>query len=95
MGKYIRRPQAKEDLLEIWAYIAADNPAAADNLLRRIDKKSRTLADYPYMGRERSDIDPGLYSFPVGNYLIFYEHTDNGIEIVRVLHGARDVYSQF
>jgi toxin ParE1/3/4 len=43
------------------------------------------------MGRERNDIAPGLRSFPVGKYLIFYRLIDEGLEIVRVLHGARNI----
>jgi len=95
MARFSHSRQARADLVEIWNYIAEDNPQAADKLLDRIDKKCRTLAQYPYMGRERDDIKRGVFSFPVRNYIIFYTQTDDGIEIVRVLHGARDVYSQF
>ena len=43
----------------------------------------------------RDDLSPGLRSIPHGNYLIFYRLMNNGIEIVRVLHGSRDLPSQF
>jgi toxin ParE1/3/4 len=43
------------------------------------------------MGRNRSDIVPGIRYFPVGNYLIFYRETGQGVEIIRVLHGARSL----
>ena len=95
MAQYSHLLQAQKDLLEIWQYIAQDNPDAADKILDRIDKKCRALADYPYMGREREDIHLGLYSFPVNNYVIFYRPAGDGIEIVRVLHGARDVSAAF
>jgi len=49
------------------------------------------LADFPKMGISRDDIQAGLRSQPVGNYLIFYFPLADGIEIVRVLHGSRDV----
>jgi len=33
----------------------------------------------------------GLYKFPVDNYLIFYRHSEKGIEVIRIFHGSRDV----
>lgn len=53
------------------------------------------LADYPGKGRDRGSILPGLFSFPVGNYLIFYRIVPAGVEVARVLHGARDLPSLF
>lgn len=95
MAHYARRPRAADDLVDIWTHIARDNPAAADRLLDRIDQKCSTLAEYPFMGRERPDIDPSIYSFPIDNYIIYYRHAGDGIEIIRVLHAARDVYAAF
>jgi toxin ParE1/3/4 len=43
------------------------------------------------MGRERPDLRAGLRSFTVGSYLIIYRPLADGIEVVRVLHGARDL----
>lgn len=47
------------------------------------------------MGRKRDELVPNLRSFPVGNYLIFYRPINQGIEVLRVLHGARDIPSIF
>jgi toxin ParE1/3/4 len=47
------------------------------------------------MGRERIDIAPLVRSFPVNNYLIFYRLIEEGIEIVRVIHGARNIPNLF
>ena len=44
----------------------------------------------PGMGVARPDIRPELRTFPVGNYLILYREIENGAEIVRVVHGARE-----
>src|ERR1044071_7633588 len=47
-------------------------------------------------GRERSELTEGLWSFPVGrSYLLFYRPEPGGIQLVRVLHGARDLPSLF
>jgi toxin ParE1/3/4 len=49
------------------------------------------LAEHPKMGRDRSEIVPGVHSFPVGSYLIFYHQIAQAIEIIRVLHGSRNL----
>jgi toxin ParE1/3/4 len=43
------------------------------------------------MGANRDRLGSGLRSFPVGNYLVFYRTVPDGIELVRLLHGARDL----
>jgi toxin ParE1/3/4 len=47
------------------------------------------------MGKQRSELAPLLRSFPVKNYLIFYRPIDEGIEIVRILHGSQDIETLF
>ncbi|MCB1581339.1 MAG: type II toxin-antitoxin system RelE/ParE family toxin [Alphaproteobacteria bacterium] len=84
-----RTRQADEDLIEIWVYIAQDNPLAADHWLDEIEDKFRLLSEQPRLGPARPDIAQGLRYFPVGNYLILYREMTEGVEIVRVVHGAR------
>jgi len=91
MLRILKRPAAEKDLDEIWLYIAQDNPGNADNLLDEIEETSRKLARFTNMGRNRDELHPGLRSFPVGKYLIFYLPINGGLEIVRVLHGMRDI----
>jgi toxin ParE1/3/4 len=94
-GIVTRRPAAEADLLDIWFHIAGDDPAAADRLLDRIESALEMLADNPHAGRARPDIMPEIRSFPVGPYLLFHAASGNGVELVRVLHGARDIDSDF
>lgn len=75
-----RTAQAEEDLIDIWIYIAQDNPAAADRLLDTIDSNTRLLAEQPGLGPSREDIAPGLRYFPFNNYLILYRIIPNGAE---------------
>ena len=91
MGNVRRSPLAEQDLREIWRYIAADNPDAADRLLHKIDSKLEQYAAQPAMGAPRDSLAPGLRSFPVGRYLVFYRPIPDGIEVARILHGARDL----
>ena len=86
-----RNPLSREDLIEIWLYIATDNPAAADRLLDAIESKVLLLSSNPGLGVRRPDIAIGVRSFPVGNYLILYRQVQGGIDIVRVIHGQRDL----
>lgn len=53
------------------------------------------LGRQPLIGESRDDLQPGLRSFPVGNYVILYEIIDSHPVIVRVLHGARDIEGMF
>ena len=88
-------PLADQDLLEIWYFIAQDDPAAADRLLDLLEEKYRLLADNPHMGPARPDIAKELRCHPVGNYLLLYRVIRDGIELVRIVHGARDLQNVF
>jgi toxin ParE1/3/4 len=93
MPSVVVRPRASADLAEIWAYIAEDSVKHADKFAAVIDDHFRALARRPHAGRSRPALAPGLRSFPVGQYVIFYVPLPKGVEIVRVLHGARDIES--
>lgn len=84
-----RTAQADEDLMDLWVYIAQDNPKAADRLLDEIEDKFGLLSEQPRLGPARPDIAPELRYVPVGRYLILYREIVDGIEVVRVVHGAR------
>ena len=95
MAQVLKRPQAEIDLDEIWWYIAHDNPDNADRLLDKIEERCRTLAQFPLMGMSREEIMPALRGLSVGNYLIFYMQIEDGIEVIRVLPGMRDIDAFF
>jgi toxin ParE1/3/4 len=95
MPRVTRRPLAETDIFEIWDYIADDSLAAADRWVDRLDEQFRLLAAQPMMGRARDELAPGVRSFPFGRYVVFYVPLDDGIDVVRVLHGARDIDAVF
>ena len=82
---------AAADLIDLWVHVARDDVDAADRLLDRIGLVCATLAANPTLGRSREELAPGLRSFPVARYIIFYRPSRGGIELARVLHGARDL----
>jgi toxin ParE1/3/4 len=95
MLRILKRPQAVTDLEDIWWYIAQNNLQDADKLLDRIQEKLMNLAEFPQMGMGQDGLKPGLRSFTVGNYLVFYFPLVDGIDVVRVLHVARDLDAIF
>ena len=95
MARVTHAPLALRDLGDIWDYIAIDSIAAADRFLDRIDGTCELLARHKDLGQLRSEIAAGVRSFVVGNYVLFYRSTDDGIELARVIHAARDVDALF
>jgi toxin ParE1/3/4 len=85
---------AKDDLAEIWTTIAqARDERTAERMTRKILAKCRSHAQFPETGRSREDILPGLRSFPVRPYVVFFRAEEETILVLRVLHGRRDVES--
>jgi toxin ParE1/3/4 len=91
MPRFLRSAEAEEDLLKIWLDIAQDNPRAADKMLRHIDEKCVLLAENPKLGRALPELREGMRRWPVGQYLILYRELSDGVEVVRVVHGKRDL----
>lgn len=95
MPSLVARPRALTDLAEIWAYIAEDSPERADAFADLLAAKFETLARRPGIGRPRPELAENLRSFTIGRYVIFYLPLFRGVEIVRVLHGSRDIDAIF
>lgn len=93
--KVRRSAQADADIDEVWFQIADDNVAAADRWLHQLLGVEDRLADFPALGPARPEFGENLRSWPFGAYLIFYRVEPGAIDIVRVLHGARDLPSEF
>jgi toxin ParE1/3/4 len=95
MSRLLFSAQALRDLEEIGEYISPDNPEAAVRVILDIGDKAEILSEHPGIGRNRSEVRPNLRSFPCGNYILFYYPVTDGVEIVRILHGARDIQELF
>ena len=91
MAVIVLQPRAKADISEIWEVIAEDSDDQADAFIDLIDQNFQLLAQKSGLGRRREELAEGLRSFPVGRYVIFYLPIPGGVQIVRVLHGARDI----
>lgn len=86
-------PAADSDLDEIFDYIMAENPHAADRILESIMQSLQRLESYPQSGPPLLERSLKKYNFRmviIDPYIAFYRFIDNRVLIYRILHGARN-----
>jgi toxin ParE1/3/4 len=93
--RYTLSAQARQDLKDIKDYIAQDSLDRAEQFVKAIAERFQALASFPGMGRQYEMLAPDLRGFPVGNYILFYRSTEQGIAIERILSGYRDLEVMF
>ena len=91
MSQYHLTTGASADLTEIVAYYRDKSPAAGDRLLDAILRRCRLLAVSPMSGTPRADLGPTVRSAVVAPYLVFFRPVADGVQILRVIHGARNI----
>jgi len=86
-------PEARAELDKIWLYIARESGSIdiATRITDSITQQFWLLNRYPYLGRRRDDLRPGLRSFVAGDYVIIYRVKKDAVLIMHVLHGSRDI----
>lgn len=82
---------AESDYLDIWLYIAQDSVANADRFFDLLQSKHAVIQSQPRIGTPRPDFGAEVRSYPVAHYTLFYRLQGEQIELLRVLHGARDL----
>jgi toxin ParE1/3/4 len=82
---------ARSDLLDLWTYIASQNPAAANRTYDRIAERCHLLRDHPRLGPARPEIAEGARAIVVERWLVIYRLTEDGAQVVRIVDGARDL----
>lgn len=95
MNQFSLSPTSRRDLNQIYDYIARDNPLAAVRFVGKVEQKCRQLAESPESGFARDDLAPGLRAWPVAKYVIPYRIMNGALDIVRIVHGARDLGALF
>lgn len=96
MKPYDLSAGARQDLDQIWEYIARDSIDAADRALDRIHHNLVKLAEMPRMGHTRPELrGPSLRVWRVYSYLMIYRPESHPLEVVRVLSGYRDLEAMF
>ena len=95
MNRFFLQTEVLRDLEEIYSYIADFNPHAAWKVMDAAFETFQTLADSPLLGtRYRGTRLAELRFLPLKNYrtyLVFYKPFRDGVLIVHVFHGARDL----
>jgi toxin ParE1/3/4 len=90
MSGFVLHPDALTDLSEIWEYIAADNPGAADRVLEEIHEAIRALVPFPPNGPPtlRSDFATAAFH-PIRDLLVGYAPDEKPLLVLAILHGRR------
>jgi plasmid stabilization system protein ParE len=92
MSVYVLSPDALQDLQDIWDFVALHNVNAADHLEDEFFETFEKLTRQPRMGHTRSDVTGRDVRFwPTGSYLIVYRERSTTLQILAILHGARDI----
>lgn len=88
-----RRPQAVDDLYEVWEYLAGHDEILADRWIDRIDESIARLAEYPMAGSGRPQLPEELRVWPVPPYLILYrlDQAAHNVDVLRIVDGRRDI----
>ncbi len=91
MGNIYITPRARINFNEIWLFIAVDTMVAADSVYRRIMHKAQLAADNPHMGASRPELSSNARILLEGRYIIIYELNFDGISVIAVIHGMRNL----
>jgi toxin ParE1/3/4 len=86
-----RTDRAEGDLADILDYLDQHSPPAAERFAAAVDRRCAQLGLLPEIGRAREELGPGLRSIVIDRYVLFYRVTANAVEVLRILHGARDL----
>ncbi len=95
MSRFILDREVRRDLDEIWNYIGIENgnPVAARNFVERLFETFASLAGQPFLGEEREDLGANVRAFVVRPYVVLYRPHEKGVQIVQVVHSARDIHA--
>ncbi len=84
--------RARQDLREIFEFIAADNPRRAVTFIDELRQALRHRAEFPKLGRRESHLREDILFGVHANYVYYYQilGDSSGIRVLHVFHGARD-----
>jgi toxin ParE1/3/4 len=95
MTQYVIAKAASQDLDELLEYFLTLNVEAGERFVQLFNRKCQSLVQFPKIGRIYDHIAPGLRGVPLNGYIIFYQIVDDGLTIVRVVSGYRNLESIF
>jgi toxin ParE1/3/4 len=95
MAQILRTEQAQQDLESILDHLDSQSIETGDRFAERFDQTCELHATHPQLGASAEEYAPNLRLFTVWNYTVFYRPIDGGIELIRIIHGARDIPKLF
>ena len=96
MGSVKKFPAAEDDLIEIGLYIAQDSPANAERFIDALERECHKLANSPFdLGHRCEGLHPELRRYNFKRYALIYPPVSNGIGLVGVFHGSRELEAMF
>ena len=95
MARVQRSERAQQDLEEILDYLDRQGLQTADRFAARFEETCDLHASRPQLGETATEYAPNLRHFTVWNYAVFYRPLDDGIELIRIIHGSRDIPKLF
>lgn len=95
-NKFVLTLQAEADLFEIWDHIAGNSADNANRVIRQLQEAFQKLAGMPGMGHTREDLADKRHRFwPVHSFLVVYRPETNPLQIIAIVHGARELKAFF
>jgi toxin ParE1/3/4 len=95
MKRYLINVLASQDLNSIADHFTTNNIEAGERFFQDFSRRCQQLVNFPNLGKSYGEIRPDLRGLPLDGYIIFYRILDDGIEILRVVSGRRDLPSLF
>ena len=95
MTKLFFAPVVRFELLEIGETIEVESPMRAASFVRELEERARGIALHPKIYRERPEVASGVRLAAHGNYVVLFRLRDDEIEILHIVHGARDLKRLF
>ncbi len=101
MGEVRKRPRVIQDLIELATYIGEDNLEVSDRFLLAAEETFKQLGKIPGIGKLCEFSHPNLFGIRQQSikgfrkYLVFCREIDSVVEVLRVIHGPRDIEEIF
>jgi toxin ParE1/3/4 len=94
MAELTLTTRALHDLEQIFESLEEQSPEGAMSFAKNLDALQDRLTTFPELGRARDELAPGIRSIPVKPvFVVFYRLKGSRVEILRILHGHRDIAS--
>jgi toxin ParE1/3/4 len=95
MREYVISPPAIQDLEGAIDYFAQTNVETGEQFLQQFTAWCQKLRQFPMIGKRYDGLSVGLRGVLIGEYILFYQVSEDVVEIIRVVYGKRDLVSLF